>query len=349
MYGRRPCVSAGMDTPPDARRRWRVIATAVGLGSLCVLTDAMIHGPLVRQGAAHSAGALVLLVGSLLMLSGILTAFRRAWHRYLRRDTDALITRLTAWTRRFVRGRRPAVSTAPMRLGERIALLAGLLLTALDVVLTSLLLKDVFPEPPYRFELLAGISPAAVDWSFYVIVAGFKAVLEVWFGVIDRVKLEAEGQRGATWSATRWFVLGGASAFDAVLAASRGLLLAEQGLDGAAVTVSNIVFIGFGIAVPWVAAMTGALLVPAAEPILARLAPLALLANGLRLAAVAAVWIVALAIGLPFLLTLAGLGLACAAWFAIEDGLGVILGHDEAPPDAASPSASVDATAEGWR
>jgi hypothetical protein len=124
-------------------------------------------------------------------------------------------------------------------------------------------------------------------------------------------------------------------------------LLAEQGLDGAAVTVSNIVFIGFGIAVPWVAAMTGALLVPAADPILARLSPLALIGAGLRLAAVAAVWLVALALGLPFLASLAVLGLASAAWFAIEDGLGVILGHDEAPPDPVPTPVRADAGAGG--
>lgn len=333
---------------PDGRRRWRVIATAVALAALCVLTDAMIGGPLARRGLAHAFGGLIVLVGGLLVLSGILTAFRRAWHRNLRRDTDRAITRLTGWTRRFLRGRRPGVTTAPMRLGERIALLAGLLLTALDVLLTSLLLKDVFPEPPYRFEILEAISPAAADWSFYLIVAGFKAVLEVWFGVVDRIKLEAEGRRSVGWSATRWFVLGGASAFDAVLAASRGLLLAEQGLDGAAVTVSNIVFIGFGIAVPWVAAMTGALLVPAAEPILARLAPLALLGSALRLLAVVAVWIVALALGLPFLASLAVLGLTSAAWFAIEDGLGVVMGHDEAaPPDPYEAALAADAGSRG--
>jgi hypothetical protein len=300
-----------------------------------VIADALIGGPLSRGGLPRQLGGLALLIGGMFALSGVLTAFRRAWHRSLRRDTDRGVTRLTEWTKKTWRGSGPRVSAPPLRLGERIALLAGLVLTALDVILTSLLLKDVFPEPPYRFDLFGTLSPQMVDWSFYVAIAGFKAILELWFGVIDRIRVNAEGGRSNGWAATRWFVLGGASAFDAVLAASRGLLLAEQGLDGAAVTVSNIVFIGFGIAVPWVAAMTGGLLVSAADPILARLAPLALIKTLFRLVLLAVVWTVAIGLGLPFLGTLAGLGLMTAAWFAIEDGVGVVMGHDSGPPSDA--------------
>jgi hypothetical protein len=309
-----------------------VIVTALGLSSSLVIADALVGGPLSRGGLPRQLGGLALLIGSLVALSGVLTSFRRAWHHHLRRNTDRAISRLTAWTRKISRGRRPGVSSPPLRLGERVALLSGLVLTALDIVLTALLLRDVFPEPPYRFDLFGLLSPSAVEWSFYIAVASFKAILEVWFGVVDRIKVDAEGQRSTGWAATRWFVLGGASAFDAMLAASRGLLLAEQGLDGAAVTVSNILFIGFGIAVPWVAAMTGALLVSAADPLLARLGPLRLLSSLLRLAAIVIVWAVALSFGLPFLASLAVLGLLTVTWFAIEDGVGVVMGHDDAPP-----------------
>ena len=45
--------------------------------------------------------------------------------------------------------------------------------------------------------------------------------------------------------------------FDAALAAARGLLLAEQGMGGSAVTVSNIVFVGFGVAVVHRAELSG--------------------------------------------------------------------------------------------
>lgn len=320
---------------PDPRRRWRVIVTALGLASLLVIGDALIGGPLSRGGLLRQLGGLALLIGGLVATSGVLTAFRRAWHLHLRRDTDRRVSGLVDWSKRIFRGRRSVPNSPPMRMGERIALLTGLVLTGLDVVLTALLLKDVFPEPPYRFNLFGVLSPDAVEWSFYVAVAGFKALLELWFGVVDRMKVDGQGQRTTGWAATRWFVLGGASAFDAVLAASRGLLLAEQGLDGAAVTVSNIVFIGFGIAVPWVAAMTGGLLVSAADPLLARLGPLRLISSFVRFAALAVVWTVALALGLPFLLSLAVLGLATAAWFAIEDGVGVVMGHETGPPSDA--------------
>lgn len=312
-----------------------MVATAVGLSSLLVIADALIGGPLSRGGLPRQLGGLTLLIGGLLVLSGLLTAFRRAWHRGLRRETDQAVGRLTDWTRKVWRGGSSRIASPPLRLGERVALLAGVVLTCLDVVLTSLLLKDVFPEPPYRFDLFGLLSPAMLDWSFYVAVAGFKAILELWFGVVDRIKVDAEGGRSTGWAATRWFVLGGASAFDAVLAASRGLLLAEQGLDGAAVTVSNIVFIGFGVAVPWVAAMTGGLLVSAADPILARLAPLTLIKNAFRFALLLLVWTLAIGFGLPFLVGLAGLGLMTAAWFAIEDGVGLVMGHDSGPPSDA--------------
>jgi hypothetical protein len=311
-----------------------VIVTALGLSSLLVIGDALFGGPMSRGGLAHLLGALVLLAGGLVVFSAISTAFRRAWHRHLRRDTDRALSGLVEWSRRMLRGRRPGTLAPPLRLGERIALLAGLCLTVLDVVLTTLLLKDVFPRPPYRFEPLDALWPAGAQWSFYLTAASFKAGLELWFGVIDRMKLDGEGRRGSGWAATRWFLLGGASAFDAVLAASRGLLLAEQGLDGAAVTVSNIVFVGFGVAVPWVAAMTGSVLVPALEPLLARLGPRSLADAIVRVAALVVVWSLVLALGIPALVCIGALGLSSAIWFAVEDGVGLVMGQDAPPPDA---------------
>lgn len=222
----------------------------------------------------------------------------------------------------------------PLRPGERVALAAGILLTALDVVLTTLLLKDVFPEPPYQFDLLGLLPPEAVEWSFYVAVAAFKTTLELWFGMVDRLRAQSE-ENSAGWTALRFFVLGGASAFDAILAASRGMLLAEQGLDGAAVQVSNIVFIGFGIAVPWVAALTGSLLVSAADPLLAKLSPLRLLAGALRWAGLFVMWGLTVLIGVPALVLGGVVGLAGWIWRALEDAIGLALGHDvNGPPDA---------------
>jgi hypothetical protein len=309
-----------------------VLLTALGLSVLVVLADALLRGPLSAHGLPRQLGAVLISGGALVVLAGVVTAFRRAWHRSIRRAGRRAWDRWWAWSAAMWRGGRRGNASASLRAGERVALIVGLCLTGLDVVLTVLLLKDVFPAPPYRFDVGGLLSPAAADWSFYVAVAGFKTGLEVWFGVVDRVRRHAGEPASASATAARWFVLGGASAFDAVLAASRGLLLAEQGLDGAAVAVSNVLFVGFGIAVPWVAAMTGGLLVAAADPLLARLSPLALVADLARLGTLAAAWLVVLLVGLPALATLGALGLLTAAWFAVEDIVALVLGEDDGPP-----------------
>lgn len=323
--------------PPGAvlgQRRTRALTLAVGLAGLAVLADAVLLGP--PDGAAggyavRSAGRFALLAFGFLVLGALLRRVQLAWHRRLRGALVRAGEALYGVTRRLW-PREPAAdpSTPPMRLGERIALVAGLFLTALDVVLTTLLLRDVFPEPPYRFDLFGLLSPEAAQWSFYLAVAVFKAVLEVWFGVYDTIR----GKGGAL----RWFVLGGASAFDAALAASRGLVLAEQGLVGAAVTVSNIIFIGFGLAVPWVAAHTGGLLVGAMDGWLARLGVLRLVSALPRLLLLGALWLAAFAVGAPILALVLSLGLVIAVWSALDDVVATVLGHDDGAAALALPS-----------
>ena len=219
-----------------------------------------------------------------------------------------------------------------MGAGDRIALVAGLLLCALDVALTTLLLRDVFPEPPYRFELMGYLSPEAAEWSFYVVVALFKTLLELWFGVFDKIRSAVAGP-----SAMRWFVLGGASAFDAALAAARGMLLAEQGMGGSAVTVSNIVFVGFGVAVPWVAAHTGGLLVTGMDGFLARLGLLRWLLALPRVLLLAALWLVIVAVSLPLFAVILGVALLALVWFSLDDVVATILGHGDDDTAAALP------------
>lgn len=313
--------------PPDpvpSQRRTRTLTLAVGLAALAVLGHAVLLGPPADAAGSYAvrgAGLFALLCFGFLLLGALLRRVQLGWHQRLRgallRAGEGLM-RLSSrlWPRE------PAAdpNSPPMRLGERIALIAGLCLTALDVVLTTLLLRDVFPEPPYRFDLFGLLSPEAAEWSFYLVVAGFKAVLEVWFGVFDKI-------RGGS-SALRWFVLGGASAFDAALAASRGLVLAEQGLGGSAVMVSNIIFVGFGLAVPWVAAHTGGLLVSAMDGWLARLGVLRLLSALPRLCLLALVWLAAIAVGAPTLALVLGLGLVIALWSALDDVVATLLGHD---------------------
>jgi len=168
------------------------------------------------------------------------------------------------------------------------------------------------------------LSPEAAEWSFYVVVALFKTLLELWFGVFDKIRSAVAGP-----SAMRWFVLGGASAFDAALAAARGLLLAEQGMGGSAVTVSNIVFVGFGIAVPWVAAHTGGLLVAAMDGFLAKLGLLRWLAALPRMLLLLGLWLVVVAVSLPIGGLILAIGLLALVWGALDDVVGTILGHDE--------------------
>lgn len=308
--------------------------TAAGLSALVVLSDALFNGPLSQSGVARQLASFGVLFMALLVLGGLLAAYRRSYGASIKpllaRGHDAL----HRFARRMMGETAIKVQHEPLATGERVALAAGIFLTALDVGLTALLLRDVFPEPPYRFDFLSVFGEPVVEWSFYVVVAAFKAVLELWFGMIDGLRERRHGKT-SSWTAIRWFVLGGASAFDAVLAASRGMLLAEQGLDGAAVTVSNIVFIGFGIAVPWVAARTGSLLVSAADPVLARINPVRILGLLARMAIVAVVWSLATLLASPLLLAVAVLGLLTVVWFAVEEIVGLVLGQDVgAPPDA---------------
>lgn len=326
-----------MTSPPPsgpvlAQRRTRALTLAVGLGALAVLGHAVLVGPPSDAPGAYAvrgAGLFALLSFAVLLLGALLRRLQLGWHQQIR---SALVRAGEGFWRLTQRlwPRAPADDPAspPMRLGERIALVAGLCLTALDVVLTTLLLRDVFPEPPYRFDLFGLLSPEAAEWSFYAAVAIFKAVLEVWFGVFDTI-------RGG--SGLRWFVLGGASAFDAALAASRGLVLAEQGIVGASVTVSNIIFIGFGLAVPWVAAHTGGLLVSAMDGWLARLGVLRIVSALPRLLVLGALWLLAIAVSAPILALVLGLALLVAVWSSLDDVIATILGHDDGTQALALP------------
>jgi hypothetical protein len=241
--------------PPRSPRRVRLLVLSTGLAALAVLGRTVLLG--ASPGFAELSATFVLAAFGLLLLGSLMQRVRGLWHLHLRELLARLGAALWSWTGKVWPRREAEAEARPaMGAGDRIALIAGLALCVLDVALTTLLLRDVFPEPPYRFELMGWLSPAAAEWSFYVVVALFKTLLELWFGVFDKIRSAVAGP-----SAMRWFVLGGASAFDAALAAARGLLLAEQGMGGSAVTVSNIVFVGFGVAVPWVAAHTGGLLV----------------------------------------------------------------------------------------
>jgi len=296
---------------------------ATGLAALGVLAHSMLTGG--PPGVATLAGGFVLGVFALLLLGSLLQRLRLLWHTQLRSMLVRTGAALWSWTgRMWPRSETEADPRPPMGTGDRIALIAGLLLCALDVALTTLLLRDVFPEPPYRFELGGWLSPTAAEWSFYVVVALFKTLLELWFGVFDRIRSAVAGP-----SAMRWFVLGGASAFDAALAAARGMLLAEQGMGGSAVTVSNIVFVGFGVAVPWVAAHTGGLLVSAMDGFLAKLGLLRWLLALPRVLLLLALWVAIVAVSLPIGLTILAVGLVCLMWFSLDDVVATILGHDD--------------------
>ena len=304
-------------------RRVRLIVLATGLAAVGVLARAMLTGE--SPGMATHAGGFVLGVFALLLLGSLLQRVRLLWHTQLRSALVRAGAALWAWSGRvWPRGEAEADARPPMGAGDRIALVAGLLLCALDVALTTLLLRDVFPEPPYRLELMGWLSPESAEWSFYVVVALFKTLLELWFGVFDKIRSAVAGP-----SAMRWFVLGGASAFDAALAAARGMLLAEQGMGGSAVTVSNIVFVGFGVAVPWVAAHTGGLLVSAMDGFLARLGVLRGLLALPRVLLLLALWAAIVAVSLPIGVTILAVGLVCLIWFSLDDVVATILGHDE--------------------
>ena len=322
--------------PPAARRRraraaarTRQLTLALAAAALTAVAFTLAGDgapPLPRQIAlalAVAAGALA--------LGALLARLRRLWDDGLRAALQRLGDRLARISMALwpgSSGQEDPPTTPPLRGGERVALVAGLALTALDVVLTTLLLRDVFPEPPYRLDLLDALAPAAGEWAFYVAIAAFKALLELWLGVVDRLRARAGGEARPL----RFFVLGLASAFDAALAIARGLLLAEQGLTGATVLVSNIVFVGFGVAVPWVVAHTGGLLVDAADPLLARFGLLRALGALPRLVALVALWGAAFALGAPIVAAVIAVGALMVLWSALDDLLVTLLGHDD--PDA---------------
>jgi len=326
-------------TPPPAspRRRAAQRTRALTLAALAALAVAAISvltadrpPPLPNQLALAVAVAFAVLI-----TGALLARLRRLWDRGARRSllrAGDLLGRISMSLWPWSSGQEQTTAPEPLRSGERVALLAGLALTLLDVALTVLLLRDVFPEPPYRLPLLDQLSPTLADWSFYIAVAAFKTLLELWLGVVDRLRARA----GADSKSLRWFVLGAASAFDAALAIARGLLLAEQGLTGATVLVSNIVFVGFGLAVPWVVAHTGGLLVDAADPFLARFGLLRALSALPRLLLLAALWGLAIALGAPLVFALLAVGALIVVWSALDEMIALVLGHDDPDADLAA-------------
>lgn len=318
--------------PPERRRRrlarrTRALILAVSLAALWATAQAL-WSPEPSSSPRLVASAAVIAAG-VLVFEALLGRLRQRWQASWRRALVAAADRFHRWTLSLW----PAAPTtgagagaeAGLRPGERVALVAGCGLTLLDVVLTTLLLRDVFPEPPYRFEFLSSISAEAVEWSFYLAVAIFKATLELWLGVFDGLRR----QEGAGASPLRFFVLGLASAFDAALAVARGLLLAEQGITGAAVTTSNIVFVGFGLAIPWVVAHTGGLLTRAADPLLTRFGLLRLLGLLPRVLLLGAIYGVAIAVGLPIVVVVAAFGVLALLWSALDEMVAMLLGHDD--------------------
>ncbi|MCA9663643.1 MAG: hypothetical protein KC486_35260, partial [Myxococcales bacterium] len=92
---------------------------------------------------------------------------------------------------------------------------------------------------------------------------------------------------------------------------------------------SNIVFVGFGLAIPWVVAHTGGLLVRAADPFLTRFGLLRLLTALPRLLLAGAIWALALAVGLPLLLLVAAVGIVATIWSSLHEVVALLLGHDD--------------------
>ena len=269
-------------------------------------------------------GGALLLATAVLLFDALLGRVEQRWHGGWRQALVVTGERLQGLLAHLWPSHSKTIDESQaLKTGERLALLAGCCLAALDVVLTTLLLRDVFPVPPYRFEMLSIISPEAVEWSFYLVVALFKVLLELWLGIVD--KLASDGAR----SPLRYFVLGLASAFDAALAIARGLLLAEQGITGAAVTTSNIVFVGFGLVIPWVVAHTGGLLVRAAGPFLTRFGLLRTLMALPRMLLAGLIWAITLVIGLPLLIMVAAVGLAATIWSSLHEMVALLLGHDD--------------------
>lgn len=301
-------------------RRARVVVLAVALAGLISIAHSF-WGPHV--GFGRSLAAFVLLLGALFIVAGLAGAFRAFWHAKLRGIILAAFDWIGRWHRgRLGRRREASLRESSLRPGERIALAIGLALCVLDVVLTVLLLRDVFPEPPYRFDLFGLLGPEQQEWVFYVSVAAFKTMLELWFGMFDRTRMN-------NGRALRWFILGGASAFDGVLAAARGVMLAEQGLGGGPVFASNVLFVGFGVAIPWVVAHTGGLLAEAIDPFLERYSLLRLLAAIPRALLLGLGWLLIVLVGAIVFPVLSILGITTAIWIALEGLVGIVLGQGD--------------------
>ena len=178
--------------PPRSPRRVRLLVLSTGLAALAVLGRSLLVGG--SPGFAEHAATFVLAAFGLLLLGSLLQRVRVLWYLHLRELLARVGAGLWRWTGRVWPRREVEAETRPaMGTGDRIALIAGLVLCALDVALTTLLLRDVFPEPPYRFELMGWLSPEAAEWSFYVVVALFKTLLELWFGVFDKIRSAAAG------------------------------------------------------------------------------------------------------------------------------------------------------------
>lgn len=320
-------------------RRIRVAAVVGGATVLWTLTELALREDGTSSGPREGL-ALAVRAGVLVVAAGIVHGLRSAWHRWGRSLAVRLVETLAGLGARAMPWGRPTEPvTTPLDPGDRVALVAGLFVALLDVALTSLLLRDVFPEAPYRIPGLDGWSDHASDWSFYLAVAALKTVLALWLGLWH-------GSRPDRSPTLLWFVLGAASAFDAALAVARGMVLAEQGIAGASIMVSNIVFVGFGLAVPWVVAHTGRLLGRQLDPWLGALRWLP------RVALLVLAGAAMLALLVPLGLFGCALGVVTAAWFAVEDIVGVLLGQEpEEPPldDRWARIATIPAAAERSR
>jgi len=301
-------------TPTRHLRRARVVALTLGISTTLAVLRVLWAPP---ESLADLAGAYVVVVAAVLGIGAAVSAFRTAWRRDLKHQAIRAGTGLVAFTRTTLRSERASAPPARLRRGQRLALVCGISLCLLDVVLTALLLRDIFPEPPYRFENL-GLGPGQESWAFYAVIAAFKTLLELWFGMLTPQVTRA-----------RLMVLGAASAFDALLAGTRAMILAEQGIEGGVAMASNLVFIAFGLAIPWVAAHTGTLLSAATDGILEAMGLSRWLRALPRVLLVVVVWSVAIAIGLPTLVTMALLGVTGCLWFALEDFAAMLLGQPQ--------------------
>jgi hypothetical protein len=257
---------------------------------------------------------------SMIFLGGLLRVSHQYWHdrgyaRMRRRFAAA-----SAWF--WPESPDRSDDSSSREVGDQLGLGVGLVLSALDVVLTTLLLRDVFPENPYPMPWLDRLLPGAGTWAFYATVAAFKTGIEIWLGLVQG--------RLAGFNAGRWFVLGMACIFDAALALVRGQMLAEQGLGGAMVTASNVLYLGFGLAIPWIAAHTGALLGQLPGRRLQDLGLVAWLVDGIGRMLRTILGIAWIAFSIPIVMaTLAWIALA-SIWLALEETVAMVWGDGPA-------------------